>query len=174
MTEDQRFVHLRPDVLSWETEPLREDITVAGDIVAHLFAATTGTDSDWVVKLIDVSPEDDPKDAKMGGYQLMVAGEVFRARYRNRFERPEPLEPNRVYEYGIGLHWRAHCFRKGHKIMVQVQSTWFPVIDRNPQKFVANIFEAKDSDYQKATQRVYRTRMCPSHVCLPVLQKAVR
>jgi putative CocE/NonD family hydrolase len=174
LTEDQRFVHLRPDMLSWETEPLQGDVTVAGDIVAHLFAATTGTDSDWVVKLIDVYPEDDPKDAKMGGYQLMVAGEVFRARYRNRFEKPEPLVPNRIYEYKIGLHWRDHCFRKGHKIMVQVQSTWFPVIDRNPQKFVANIFEAKDLDYQKATQRVYRTRMYPSHVCLPVLQKAVR
>jgi putative CocE/NonD family hydrolase len=173
MTQDQRFVHLRPDVLSWETEPLTEDVTVAGDILAHLFAATTGSDSDWVVKLIDVYPEDD-KDAQMGGYQLMVAGEVFRARYRNSFEKPEPLEPNRTYEYRVGLHWRDHCFPKGHKIMVQVQSTWFPVIDRNPQKFVANIFEAKDADYQKATQRVYRTRTHPSHIRLPVLRKGER
>jgi putative CocE/NonD family hydrolase len=172
MTEDQRFVHLRPDVLSWETEPLQEDVTIAGDLVARLYAATSGTDSDWVVKLIDVYPEDYPNDAKMGGYQLMIASEVFRARYRKRFEVPEPVEPNRVHGYTIGLHGRAHCFQKGHKIMVQVQSTWFPVIDRNPQKFVANIFEARDSDYQKATQRVYHMPEHPSHVHLPVLQTA--
>jgi putative CocE/NonD family hydrolase len=172
LTEDQRFVHLRPDVLSWETEPLAEDLTVAGDLVAHLFAATSGSDSDWVVKLIDVYPEDYAKEPKMGGYQLMVASEVLRGRYRNGFEKPEPLEPDRVYEYAVGLHGRDHCFRKGHKVMVQVQSTWFPVIDRNPQKFVANIFEARDADYQQATQRVYRSRQHPSHIALPVLRNA--
>jgi putative CocE/NonD family hydrolase len=171
LTEDQRFVHLRPDVLTWETEPLKEDLTIAGDIIAHLFAATTGTDSDWVVKLIDVYPEDYAKDLKMGGYQLMVASEVFRGRFRKSFEKPEPLEPNKVEEYAIGLHWRDHCFLKGHKIMVQVQSTWFPVIDRNPQKFVTNIFEATEADYQKATQHVYRSRRYPSHVSLPVLDR---
>jgi putative CocE/NonD family hydrolase len=170
LTEDQRFVHLRPDVASWETEPLREDVTVAGDLVAHLFAATSGTDGDWIVKLIDVYPEDYPKDPKMGGYQLMVASEAFRGRFRKSFEKPEPVEPNRVEEYTIDLYWRDHCFQRGHKIMVQVQSTWFPVIDRNPQKFVPNIFEAKESDYQKAIQRVYRTREHPSHMSLPVLQ----
>jgi putative CocE/NonD family hydrolase len=174
LTEDQRFVQNRPDVLSWETEPLTEDVTIAGDVVARLFAATSGTDSDWVVKLIDVYPEEYAKDAAMGGYQLMVASEVFRGRYRKSFEKPEPLRPNHVEEYEIGLHWRQHSFLKGHKIMVQVQSTWFPVIDRNPQKFVANIFEAKDTDYQKATQRVYRTRKYPSHVSLPVMEKAAR
>ena len=106
----------------------------------------------------------------MGGYQLMVASEVFRARYRKSFEVPEPVEPDRVHGYTIGLHGRTHCFRKGHKILVQVQSTWFPVIDRNPQKFVANIFEAKDADYQKAKQKVYRSRRYPSHLALPVVK----
>jgi len=171
LTEDQRFVHLRPDVLSWETEPLTEDVAIAGDIVAHLFAATSGTDSDWVVKLIDVYPEDYAKDPKMGGYQLMVASEVVRGRFRKGFDKPEPVKPNQVNEYTIDLYWRTHCFQKGHRIMVQVQSTWFPVIDRNPQKFVANIFEAKDADYQKATQRVFRTRKYPSHLSLPVIER---
>jgi hypothetical protein len=167
--EDQRFVHLRPDVLNWETEPLKEDVEVAGEIVAHLFASTTGTDSDWVVKLIDVYPEEDPQEPTMGGYQLMIADEVFRARFRNSFEKPEPVVPNRVTEYTIDLHTNNHCFLKGHRIMVQVQSTWFPVIDRNPQKFVPNIFEAKEADYQQTTQRVYRSKNFPSHVEIPVV-----
>jgi putative CocE/NonD family hydrolase len=171
-TEDQRFVHLRPDVLSYQTDPLNEDVTIAGDIVAHVFAATTGTDSDWIVKLIDVYPEDYPQDPQLGGYQLMVACEVFRGRFLKSFEKPEPIEANEINEYKVGLHWRDHCFQKGHKIMVQVQSTWFPVIDRNPQKYVPNIFEAKDADYQKATQRIYRTRKHPSHVSLSVINKA--
>jgi putative CocE/NonD family hydrolase len=170
-TEDQRFVHQRPDVLSYETEPLTEDLTIAGDIIAHLFAATSGTDADWIVKLIDVYPEDFPKAPHLGGYQLMVACEVFRGRFRNSFEKPEPIEQNEINHYKIGLHWRDHCFMKGHKIMVQVQSTWFPVIDRNPQKFVPNIFEAKDGDYQKATQRIYRTKNHASYVSLPVMGK---
>jgi putative CocE/NonD family hydrolase len=170
-TEDQRFVHLRPDVLSYATDPLTDDVTVAGDLVAHLFAATTGTDSDWVVKLIDVYPEEYRPNPQLGGYQLMVACEVFRGRFRKSFEKPEPVEANAINEYKVGLHWRDHCFPKGHKIMVQVQSTWFPVIDRNPQKYVPNIFEAKDADYQKATQSVYRTRKHPSYVSLPVIEK---
>jgi putative CocE/NonD family hydrolase len=170
-TEDQRFVHLRPDVLSYQTDTLNEDVTIAGDIVAHLFAATTGTDCDWIVKLIDVYPENYPQDPQLGGYQLMVACEVFRGRFRKSFEKPEPIEANEINEYKVSLHWRDHCFQRGHKIMVQVQSTWFPVIDRNPQKYVPNIFEAKDADYQKATQRIYRTRKHPSHVSLPVMQK---
>jgi putative CocE/NonD family hydrolase len=173
-TEDQRFVHQRPDVLSYETEPLAEDLTIAGDIVAHLYAATSGTDADWIVKLIDVYPEDYPKAPHLGGYQLMVACEVFRGRFRNSFEKPEPIEQDEINHYKVGLHWRDHCFPKGHKIMVQVQSTWFPVIDRNPQKYVPNIFEAKDSDYQKAMQRVYRTRKHASHVSLPVMGKPGR
>jgi putative CocE/NonD family hydrolase len=165
---DQRFVHLRPDVLCWETEPLAEDITVAGRIVARLFASTTGTDGDWIVKLIDVYPEDYPADPALGGYQLMIANEVFRGRFRSSFEKPEPLVPDRVTNFTIDLHGADHRFLKGHKIMVQVQSTWFPLIDRNPQTFVENIFLAKASDYRPATQRVFRTKEHPSHVVLPV------
>jgi putative CocE/NonD family hydrolase len=165
---DQRFVHLRPDVLSWETEPLAEDITVTGRIVARLFASTTGTDSDWIVKLIDVYPEDVPAEPAMGGYQLMIANEVFRGRFRSSFEKPEALVPDRVTDFTIDLHAADHRFLKGHKIMVQVQSTWFPLIDRNPQTFVENIFLAKASDYRSATQRVFRSKEHPSHVVLPV------
>jgi len=169
LTEDQRFVEHRPDTLSWETDPLATDVTVAGDIVAHLFASTTGTDSDWIVKLIDVYPEKYATDPKMGGYELMVADEVFRGRFRNSFEKPEPLVANQITPFAIGLHTNNHAFLKGHRIMVQVQSTWFPIIDRNPQKFVTNIFEAKVSDYQRATQRVYRSKQYPSNVEFPVV-----
>jgi hypothetical protein len=164
LVEDQRFVHLRPDVLSWESEPLQKDLTVSGDIVAHLFASTSGTDSDWIAKLIDVYPEEYAQDRKMGGYQLMIANEVLRSRFRHSFAKPEPVVPDQVIEYIIDLHGANHCFRQGHRIMVQVQSTWFPVIDRNPQKFVENIFQATEADYQKATQRVYHSRRFPSHV----------
>ncbi|MGD0923050.1 MAG: CocE/NonD family hydrolase [Terriglobia bacterium] len=164
LVEDQRFVHLRPDVLSWESEPLPEDLTVSGDVVAHLFASTSGTDSDWIAKLIDVYPEEYAQDRKMGGYQLMIANEVLRSRFRRSFAKPEPVVPDQVTEYAIDLHGANHCFRQGHRIMVQVQSTWFPVIDRNPQKFVENIFRATEADYQKATQRVYHSRRFPSHV----------
>jgi putative CocE/NonD family hydrolase len=165
---DQRFAHLRPDVLSWETEPLAEDITVTGRIAARLFASTSGTDADWIVKLIDVYPGDYPAEPTMGGYQLMIADEVFRGRFRTSFEKPEPLVPDRVTEFTIDLHAADHRFLKGHKIMVQVQSTWFPLIDRNPQTFVENIFLAKASDYRPATQRVFRSAAHPSHIMLPV------
>ncbi|MCU1276025.1 MAG: hydrolase CocE/NonD family protein [Bryobacterales bacterium] len=171
LVEDQRFVHLRPDVLSWETEPLTENVAVAGDIVAHLFASTTGTDSDWIVKLIDVYPEEYPKDPSMGGYQLMVADEVLRARFRQSFTDPQAVVPNEVTEYALDLHTNNHAFLKGHRIMVQVQSTWFPVIDRNPQTFVENIYKAKEADYKPATQRVYRSSRFASHVTLPVLTR---
>ena len=165
---DQRFAHMRPDVLSWESEPLAEEITVTGNITAKLFASTTGTDSDWVVKLIDVYPEDYPAEPSMSGYQLMVANEVFRGRFRRSFEKPEPLVPGEVTEFGIDLHAADHRFLKGHRIMVQVQSTWFPLIDRNPQTFVENIFLAEASDYRVATQRVYRSGKHASHIVLPV------
>ena len=170
LTEDQRFVHNRPDVLSWESETLQEDVTVSGDLVAHLFASTSGTDSDWIVKLIDVYPEIYPPQRSMGGYQLMVANEVFRGRFRKSFVKPEPLTPDKVHEYVIDLHSNDHTFLKGHKIMVQVQSTWFPIIDRNPQKYIDNIFLAKVSDFQSATQRVYRSELCPSHIVLPIIR----
>jgi putative CocE/NonD family hydrolase len=168
LLEDQRFVHLRPDVLSWESAPLSADLVVKGDIVAHLFAATTGSDADWIVKLIDVYPEDYAPDPKLGGYQLMVANDVFRGRFRRSFERPEAIVPDRVAEYSIDLHSQDYRFLQGHRLMVQVQSSWFPLIDRNPQTYVENIFRAKDADYRAATQRIYRSLRFPSHVVLPV------
>jgi putative CocE/NonD family hydrolase len=170
LVEDQRFVDHRPDVLTWETEPLAEDVTVSGKIIANLFASTTGTDSDWIVKLIDVYPEKYEADPTMGGYQLMIAGDVFRGRYHKSIERPEPVPANSVLRYQIGFPANDHVFKKGHKIMVQVQSTWFPVIDRNPQRFVPNIFLAKESDFQPATQRVYRSGQQASHIALPVVE----
>jgi uncharacterized protein len=120
------------------------------------------------VKLIDVFPEEYLKDPKMGGYELMIADEILRARFWKSFEKPQPVMPNRVNEYLIDLHTNDHCFLKGHRIMVQAQSTWFPLYDRNPQKFVVNIFRAKDSDYQVATQRIFRSKAFPSHITLPV------
>jgi uncharacterized protein len=173
LMEDQRFVSNRPDVLSWETEVLTDDITISGEIIAQLFASTSGTDSDWVVKLIDVYPQEWPDNHKMGGYQFMVAGEVFRGRYHKGFDKPEPLVPDKVTEFNIDLVHKDHCFKKGHKIMVQVQSAWFPVIDRNPQKYVQNIFKAKDSDYVAATQRVYRSKSHASGVKLPVVKTRI-
>lgn len=189
LVQDQRFVDHRPDVLSWETEPLAEDVSIAGDIMANLYASTSGSDSDWIVKLIDVFPEDytqpvnssecaqmDKQSVRyafrclthLGGYELMIADEVFRGRFRSSFEHPQAISPNQVLDYHIDLHTNNHAFLKGHRIMVQVQSTWFPVIDRNPQKYVPNIFEAKDSDYVKAEQKVYRTQKLPSNILLPV------
>jgi putative CocE/NonD family hydrolase len=163
-------VHHRPDVLTWSTEPLTEDVVVSGRILAKLFASTSGTDSDWIVKLIDVYPEKYEPDPTMGGYQLMVAGDVMRGRYRNSFEKPEPIAANAVLPYEIAFPANDHVFLKGHRIMVQVQSTWFPVIDRNPQRFVPNIYNAKDSDFQKATQRIYRSDSRASHILLPVIR----
>ena len=150
--------------------PLQNDTVIAGDIVAHLFASTSGTDSDWVVKLIDVYPETYPKDPKMSGYQLMIANEILRGRYRNSFTKPEAIPSNQVIEYAIDLHTSNHAFLKGHRIMVQVQSTWFPIYDRNPQKFVDNIFLARDSDYVAATQKVFRSSRYPSHVTIPTIR----
>ena len=168
LAQNQTFLNERRDVLSWQTEPLSEDVTITGNIIAHLFAATTGTDSDWVVKLIDVYPAEYPADPKMAGYQLMVASEIFRGRYRKSFSAPEALVPNQVHEYTIDLHGNNYCFLKGHRIMVQVQSTWFPLYDRNPQKFVANIFQAKEGDFQAATQSIYRSSRYPSRVSVSV------
>src|SRR5262249_22043092 len=174
MVEDQRFVHQRPDVLTYETAPLQEDVTVAGSLTAQLYAATSGTDSDWIVRVIDVYPDNYAKDPSMGGYQLLISGEPVRARFRKSFEKPEPVKAGEVNHYTIDLHWSHHCFRKGHKIMVQLQSTWFPLIDRNPQKYVPNIFEARDEDFQSAEQRVYRSPQHPSHVELTLLPAAAK
>ena len=170
LVEDQRFVDDRADVLSWETSTLDSDVTIAGEIVAHLFASTTGTDADWVVKLIDVYPEHNPQNWALAGYQLMVSNEVFRGRYRTSFEKPQPIEPNKVVEYSWSLHTQNYTFKKGHRMMVQVQSTWFPIIDRNPQTFVPNIFLANESDFKAATHRVYRTPQYPSRVDVPVVR----
>jgi len=164
LLEDQRFVQGRPDVLSWETEPLTEDVVLAGEVTAKLFASTTGQDADWVVKLIDVYPEDYPPDFKLGGYQLMIANDVFRGRFHQSFERPVPLKPNVITPFAIDLHTQSYRFKAGHKIMVQVQSTWFPLIDRNPQTWVPNIFQAKAGDYQAQTHRIWRTPTQASRV----------
>jgi putative CocE/NonD family hydrolase len=172
LVEDQRFVDHRPDVVTWVTDPLTEDLTISGKVSAHLFASTSGTDSDWIVKVIDVYPEkreaNAPTDPKMAGFELMVAGDVLRGRYRNGLDKPEAVAPNAVNQYQMSFPGNDHTFKKGHRVMVQVQSTWFPVIDRNPQKYVANIFNATDADFQTATQRVYRSQKHPSYVALPV------
>lgn len=165
--EDQRFAADRPDVLTWVSEPLTEDISITGEPMARLFASTSGTDSDWVVKLIDVFP-DDLEHWDVSGYRVIVGAEVFRSRFRESFEKPQPVVANKVNEYTFGLRDRNHRFLKGHRIMVQVQSSWFPVIDRNPQTWVPNIFKAKESDFQPATQRIYRSPAYPSRITLPV------
>jgi uncharacterized protein len=169
LVEDQRFVHRRPDVLDWTSEPLASDLTISGRIVAHLFASSSGTDSDWVVKLIDVYPEKYEPDPEMGGYQLMIAGDVLRARYRGSLEKPVPLTPGAVEHYQIAFPGNDHVFRTGHRIMVQVQSTWFPVIDRNPQTFVPNVFRANASDFHPATQRVFRSGSQASYIAVPTV-----
>lgn len=161
MIEDQRFVWNRPDVLAYETEPLAEDVTLTGPITASLFVSTTGTDADFVVKLIDVYPNDSSKlsprtgaGAQMSGYQMLVRGEPMRAKYRKSWSKPEPLKPNAVEKVEFTLPDVCYTFKQGHKIMLQVHSSWFPVVDRNPQRFV-NIYEAKESDFQKAMHRLY-------------------
>ena len=172
LVQDQRFVEKRPDVLTWKTDVLQEDVTLTGQVTARLFAATTGSDADWVVKLIDVYPDKPDTEWNLSNYELMIADEIFRGRYRNSYEKPEPIVPGEITPFTIDLHTADHVFKKGHRIMVEIQSTWFPLYDRNPQKFLPNIFEAKDSDYQKATQKIYRSQKYPSHVeiSVPVAQ----
>ena len=180
---DQRFVDHRPDVLSFVSAPLDHDLTVTGPLAADLFASTSGTDSDFVVKLIDVYPQDAQKDnwnpeegpkpgqyaQSLNGYELPVAMEVRRGRYLTSFEHPQPLVANKPTEWKIPLRDHDHVFLKGHRIMVQIQSTWFPVIDRNPQKFVPSIYKATASDFVPATQRIYCSPDLPSHLLLPVM-----
>ncbi|PYX62918.1 MAG: X-Pro dipeptidyl-peptidase, partial [Acidobacteria bacterium] len=171
---DQRFAASRTDVLVYETEPLEEDITFAGPLKATLHVSTSGTDSDWVVKLIDVyasdfpDPNPNPAHVAMGGYQQLVRGDVFRGKFRNSFEKPEPFEPGQVAKIEFPIPDIFHTFRRGHRVMVQVQSSWFPLVDRNPQTFV-NIPTAKEEDFRKATQRVYRTGNAASGVTVLVL-----
>ena len=172
--EDQRFVASRTDVLVYETEPIEEDLTLAGPIKVTLHVSTTGTDSDWVLKLIDVYPGDfpdpvpNPADVKLGGYQQLVRGDVFRGKFRNSFEKPEPFEPGKVTKIEFTMPDVCHAFRRGHRVMVQVQSSWFPLVDRNPQTFV-NIPTAKAEDFRKATQRVHRAGKTASALTVQVL-----
>ena len=169
--EDQRFVTTRPDVISFMTDTLTEDLTVTGAITAHVFASTTGTDADWIVKLIDVYPDSFAENYLMSQYELPVAMEAFRGRFRKSFSEPTPLVPNKPEEFVIGLHEINHRFRKGHRVMIQIQSSWFPVIDRNPQQWVSNIFEAKDSDFKKAEHTIYFSSEYPTYIELPVMRE---
>jgi uncharacterized protein len=162
LVEDQRFVSGRKDLVNFETPVLDKDVTVTGDVMADIFAATTGTDADWVVKLIDVYPDDSP--APMAGYQLMIVDEIFRGRYVKSFEKPEALTSNKVTEFKWSLHGADHTFLKGHKIMVEVQSSWFPLYDRNPQTFVPNIMTAPVDAYKAETQTIYGSEKYPSHL----------
>ena len=155
LVEDQRFVDSRPDVLTWQTDPLENNLTVTGKIVAQIYASTTGSDADWVVKLIDVYPEHHPEDPSLAGYQLMIASDILRGRFRESVEHPSAIKPGVVTRYRIDLHTNDHAFLKGHRIMVQIQSTWFPLYDLNPQTFVDNIFMARPSDFQKTTNNVF-------------------
>jgi putative CocE/NonD family hydrolase len=164
MVADQRFVHGRPDVVSWQTAPLAEDVVLSGAITAHLFVSTTGTDADFVAKLVDVQPEKVEADPTLGGAQIMVSAEILRGRFRKGFERPVPFTPDKVEEVTIDLLTRNHVFQKGHRIMVQVQSTWFPLYDRNPQTFVPSIFQAKDTDFRPRTHRIHASSRHPSRV----------
>ncbi len=166
LVEDQRFVSGRKDLVNFVTPVLDHDVTVTGDVTADLFAATTGSDADWVVKLIDVYPDDAP--APMAGYQLMIADEIFRGRYRESFETPKPITPGKVEEYRWSLHGVDHTFLKGHRMMVEVQSSWFPLYDRNPQTFVPNIMTAPASAYQPETISIYGTARYPSHLDVAV------
>jgi len=176
MTDDQRFAAHRPDVMVYQTDILTEDLTLTGPLTADLFVSTTGTDADYVVKLIDVFPQDmqpntDKKiDVPLGGYQMLVRGEVFRGRYRNSFEKPEAFIPGKVTEVKYDLPDIAHSFKKGHRIMIQVQNSWFPLVDRNPQKFV-DIYHCNVTDFQKATQRIYHDKQRVSYLQVKVLKK---
>jgi uncharacterized protein len=188
MTEDQRFAATRPDVLVYETEPLESDVTIAGPIKVDMHVATTGSDADWVVKVIDVYPGDYPAPTpaaggasgagggapaappaasavKMGNYQQLVRGEPFRGKFRNSFEKPEPFTPNHPAKVGFAMPDVYHTFRRGHRIMIHVQSSWFPLIDRNPQTFV-DIPRATAADFKKATHRLHRSHQLPSSVTL--------
>ncbi|HMI03019.1 MAG TPA: CocE/NonD family hydrolase [Pedobacter sp.] len=174
MIDDQRFAARRPDVKVYQTEALTEDITLAGPLMANLVVSTTGSDADYVVKLIDVYPEDaaspspNPKNIIMGGYQMLVRGEIMRGKYRNSFERPEAIVPGTITKVNYTLPDVAHTFKKGHRIMVQIQNSWFPLADRNPQKFM-DIYQAEPADFQKATHRIFHDVHNSSALTITVL-----
>ncbi|MEW6736954.1 MAG: CocE/NonD family hydrolase, partial [Acidobacteriota bacterium] len=174
MVEDQRFAAHRPDVLVYQSELLTENVTIAGPITATLYVSTTGSDSDWIVKVIDVLPDNTPDNpntsagVRMGGYQMLVRGEPMRAKFRESFSEPKPMTAGKITKIEFTMPDINHTFLKGHKIMVQVQSSWFPLVDRNPQQFL-DIYNAKESDFQKATQRVYHSEEFSSHLKVKVL-----
>jgi putative CocE/NonD family hydrolase len=172
LVTDQRSYSDRPDVLSYVSAPLAEPLALAGAPMVNLFASTSGTDSDWVVKLIDVYPDEVAAQPEMGGYQLPIAMDILRGRYRQGFEKPSAIPANKAERYRFALPNVDHVFLPGHRIMVQIQSSWFPLYDRNPQTFVSNIFYAKPGDYRKATQRVYHAPGMESAIELPVVQQA--
>lgn len=175
LTDDQRFASRRPDVMVYQTEILKEDITVVGPLKVNLFVSTTGTDADYIVKMIDVFPDElddypeNDKDVPMGGYQMLVRGEVMRGKFRNSFEKPKPFVPNEVTEVSFEIPDIAHQFKKGHRIMIQIQNSWFPLVDINPQKFV-NIYEAEKNDFIKATHRIYHDAQRPSKISISILK----
>ncbi len=174
MIDDQRFASRRPDVLVFQTDVLNEEVTLAGPVIADLVTSISTTDADFVVKLIDVFPDEYIDSSithtyPMGGFQMLIRGEVFRGRYRNSFERPEPFVPNKIHRVKYELPDVAHTFKKGHRIMVQVQSSWFPLVDRNPQQFV-NIYEAKENDFRKSVIRIFHDAANASSIILPVIR----
>ena len=158
-----------PDVLVYETKPLPTPVRVAGEPIARLFASTTGTDADWVVKLIDVWPDEVPDQPRLGGYEQMLSADILRGRYREDLAKPQPIEAGKVLPYRLRLPNVSHTFLPGHRIMVQIQSTWFPLYDRNPQTFVTNIMFAKPEDFVKATHRIWRGSQSASLIELPVI-----
>ncbi len=175
MIDDQRFAARRPDVKVYQTDVLTEDLTLTGPLLANLSVSTTGTDADYVVKLIDVYPENEPdpvpnpKGILMGGYEMLVRGEIMRGKFRNSFEQPEPFVPGKITAVKYSLPDVAHTFKKGHRIMIQVQNSWFPLVDRNPQKFM-DIYHADDKDFQKATHRIYHDSVHSSALTVTVLK----
>jgi len=175
MLEDQRFAAARPDVLVYQTDILEENLTIGGSIKVNLEVTTTGTDADWIVKVIDVYPADfqgfgnGTDSVKAGGFQQMLRSEIFRARYRHSFSQPEPLVPNQITQISFDLQDVLHTFKAGHRIMVQVQSSWFPIADRNPQKYIENIYLAKKQDFTKATHRLYHSSKANSYLVLGII-----
>ena len=169
LVDDQREASGRPDVVAFVSDVLTAPVKISGEPIANLVASTSGTDSDWVVKLIDVYPDEVAGQPSMGGYQLMVSADIFRGRYRESLETPKPIAADKPLLYRFALPTANHVFLPGHRIMVQVQSSWFPLYDRNPQTFVPNIFWAKPEDYRKATQRIYHAPGQASFVELPLV-----
>ena len=169
LVDDQREASGRPDVVAFVSDVLSAPVKISGRPIANLVASTSGTDADWVAKLIDVYPDEVPGDPAMGGYQLMVSADIFRGRYRESFETAKPIAADRPLLYRFELPTANHVFLPGHRIMVQVQSSWFPLYDRNPQTFVPNIFWARPGDYRRAVQRIYHAPGQASLVELPLV-----